>query len=396
VKSRLLSRLEAEIHATANPLTADCLRCELVGYLARLGDIDKAALELLEVQKRYAARPHAALSAWLNLADALIGYHGNPEPLASKIANDKMKRAHAISAAVGMQPLQSIAAGWLAHLALERDDIVATVRFASEALRLARSDHHASRARATLVIAKSYHASGRLDLARAWYDRTQQHAIAEGDDVMLSALLWTTASQRVASLRQAQETSALSLDTTNGDPTNCDEKFADKSSEKGQREQREHTSLSCESTASFDKMRGVRGRHALQPILQAQLLTLLGKSDEALPLFETHSAAALSQGMQSSEAMLLADRAWCRLRAQQEPAARKDAQSALLCLEADMRWGHRAPAHSRLAQVLRTLGDADSASRHEHLAATAWKLHARDQRETVDALDHEFASKTAD
>jgi tetratricopeptide (TPR) repeat protein len=394
VKSRLLIRLEADLQNNANSLAVDCLRCELAAYFARLGDVDKARFEFREVHKRYAVRPHAAVSAWLNLADALIGYHSNPEPLASEIACDKMKRAHAISAAVGMQPLQSLSAGWLAYLAQQRGDAAPTVRYAAEALRLARAEHHASRARASLVVARAYHANGHFDLARGWYDRARRHSIAEGDDAMLSALLWTTATQRVANVRQTLALNPSGTGISSIQKSAVHNSIDDKTCP--EKSMRDHAWLSCESSVSFDKLRGVRGRQTLQPILQAQLLTLLGQTAEALPLFDLHLEASLNEGMRSSEATLLADRAWCRVRAHRLQGARDDARTAQMCLQTTMAWGNRAPGHSRLTQVFHALGEPESARHHERQAADAWKCNARDQAEMTDTLNREFAGWCTD
>ena len=134
MKSRLLSRLDADIAAVTQPLAADCLRCERAAYLARLGDLDQATRELAAVQQRHRAHPQAAISAWLSLADALVSHYTDMGPL----ARDKMKRAYAMSAAAGMKPLQALSAAWLAHLDYLRMDAPAMARHAAEALKAGR------------------------------------------------------------------------------------------------------------------------------------------------------------------------------------------------------------------------------------------------------------------
>lgn len=362
--SRLLSRLESDIRGAPNALTADCLRCERAAYLARLGDLDEAARELAALRERYSSHRHTVISAWIHLADGLISHYTDLAPQ----ARDKLARAQALSAAAGLTPLQALSAAWLAHLEYLRMDAPAMARRAAEAIGLARADHHAALARAKLVVAQGYHEAGRYDLARPWYEQVHRHATADGDDATLSAMMWNTASLWVAAWRQIE---ACGPGPAVGAPPAL---------------------LSAESTANFDAMLGVRSLRSLQPILRAQVCTLLGRSDEALTLYDRHLAEALAQGMRPVEGILLADRAWCRLRAGRDVLARDDAQASASALARPGNWCDRAPGHSRLAQVCDALGDPAAAHSQRELASTAWAGHRKDQAKLVEALDAAFAN----
>lgn len=367
MKSRLLSRLEADIRGATQTLAADCARCERAAYLARIGDFDEAGREIAAIQQRHESRPSAAISAWLNLANGLVSHYSN---LGSS-THDRLKRAHAISSAARLTDLQALSAAWLAHLDYLRMDAAGVARYAAQALTIARPDHHAARARACLVVAQSYDEAGRLDLARPWYDRAHRHATTEGDDSTLSAMLWNKASLRLAALRQALACGPAGA-------------VAD-----------QRALLSAESTANFDAMLGVRSLRALQPILRAQTCSLLGRTDEALALYEQHLADALDQGMGSVEGTLLADRAWCRLQAADETGAAQDARAAEGCLAREAAHCDRAPGHSRLVQVWEALGDRSACERQRQLAQQAWQGHAEDQANLLDALNREFAAGPA-
>lgn len=358
MRSRLLSRLDAEIGAARTPFAADCLRCERAAYLARRGDVDEATRQLDALRKRYSASPSSAISAWLHLAEGLLGHYKDISPH----ARDELTRAHALSAAAGLKPLQALSAAWLAHLDYLRMDIDSMARRVTEALSLAQADHHAALARAKLVVAQAYHEAGRFDLARPWYDRAHGHATAEGDDATLSAMMWNMASLRVAGCRQTEacEPAAVAVDA--------------------------RALLSAESTAHFDDMLGMKSLRALQPILRAQVCTLLGRTDEALALYLAHLTDALGQGMQPVAGVLIADRAWCHLRAGGLSAARADAAAAASALSEPGSFCDRAPGHSRLAQVFDALGEAQAARAQRELAATAWAGHRLDQARLVDAL----------
>lgn len=367
MKSRLLSRLDTDIKAAPTAFAADCLRCERAAYLARQGEEGEVTRELDALRKRYSARPNSEVSAWLHLAEGLLCHYRD----LSSTARDKLTRAHALSAGAGLKRLQALSAAWLAHLDYLRLDSVSMARRIAEALLLAPADHHAALARAKLVVAQAYHEGGRFDLARPWYDRARHHATAEGDDATLSAMMWNMASLRVAGWRQIEacEPAALGANA--------------------------QAMLSADSTAHFDDMFGVKSLRALQPILRAQVCTLLGRTDEALALYLTHLPEALAQGMRSVEGVLLADRAWCQLRAGGLDAARADAASAASALSLPGDFCDRAPGHSRLAQVYEGLGEVDAAGAQRGLATTAWAGHRLDQARLVDALGSAVAATPA-
>jgi hypothetical protein len=359
MKSRLLSRLDTDIRGAPHELAADCLRCERAAYLARLGDFDEARREIDALRQRYGPQPSTAISAWLHLAEALVGHYTDLGPH----ARDKLARAHALSAAAGLKPLQALSAAWLAHLDYLVMDAAAMVRRATEALALARADHHAALARVKLVIAQAYHEAGRYDRAQPGYQQARRHATADGDDATLSAMMWNMASLRVAAWRQL---------AASGRPA---------------AESEMHLLLGAESTAHFDAMVGVRSLGALQPILRAQVCALLGRTEEARTLFDTHLDEALRQGMQPVAGILLADRAWCRLQAGATGAARTDGMAAAAALDLPGSACDRAPGHTRLVQLFDALGDAVAAKRQRALAATAWADLETDQAHLIAALD---------
>ena len=92
---RLLERLNALIARDPESFDGDCARAERACYLARQGKFEAATSELDLLRRRYDARPHPAISTWLSLGDGLMSHFtdmGVP-------ARDKMRRAHALSAA---------------------------------------------------------------------------------------------------------------------------------------------------------------------------------------------------------------------------------------------------------------------------------------------------------
>jgi hypothetical protein len=356
--SRLLTRLDAEIAAARDPLQADLLRAERASHLARLGHGDEALADIAALHARYDAQPHAQMSCWLAVAEGLASHFrdmGAP-------AADKLRRAHALSAAAGLKPLQALSAAWLAHLHYLQLDVAATARCAHEALALAAPDHHAAQSRASLVMAQGLHFAGRIDLALPWYHRAREHANAEGDEATLSALMHNMAWLRAANIRK----SALTGD--------------------GSHNEGEHALLAADSTWNFDLMLGATSLNSLVPLLRAQILVVEGDYATALGLFEGHIELAVKQGMARVRGSFLADLALCKVQVGQFDAARDDAVAAESGIDPNGKFDSRPFIRSTLARVFRALGDIESAERNEANSIREWADHAELQARFLETL----------
>jgi tetratricopeptide (TPR) repeat protein len=353
---RLLERLDAAIALNPESLEGDCARAERACYLARQGQHEQAASELDSLRKRYESRPHPAISTWLSLADGLMSHFSDM----GVAARDKMRRAHALSAAGRLMPLHALSAAWLAHMDDTRMDVDSMVRHLGQALHLADPDHHAARSRANLVAAQALHMAGRLDLAMPWYQRARSHAIAEGDDATISAVMFNMASIRATNLRQVALTG------------------------EGNAMEGVYALMSAEATGSFDARTGGVSAMPLLPLLRAQILTLQGEPVQALALYEEHLDSA--RGMSRMHCANLADQAWCRSQVGQLDAACADALAAAASVGSDTQLDDRAATHSRCAQVFAALGDSAQAQRHIDLAVPLWQDYRAMQARVLDAL----------
>jgi hypothetical protein len=353
---RLLERLDALIAREPDSFDGDCARAERACYLARQGQYEQAAAELNLLRRRYEARPNPAISTWLSLADGLMSHFtdmGVP-------ARDKMRRAHALSAAGRLLPLHALSAAWLAHMDDTRMDVDSMARHLGQAFQIAQMDHHAARSRANLVAAQALHLAGRLDLAMPWYQRARFHATAEGDDATISAIMFNMAYMRAYNLRQVALTG------------------------EGNAMEGVYALLSAEAAGSFDARTGAVNAMPLLPLLRAQILALQGEPAQALALFETHLPEV--NGMQRIQCAMLADQAWCRSQVGQLDAARIDALAAEDKLESDTQLDDRAALHSRCAQVFEAVGDSAQAQRHKSLAAASWDDYRNYQLRVVAAI----------
>jgi hypothetical protein len=368
-RSRLMARLDAAIAAAPNPIEARCLRAERAGLLARQGQLDAAKAVIDELNAQLAWQPNTPLRAWLALADGLRGYYST----LGRDAQTSVELAYTLAQGPPtLQRLRALAAAWLAIMVFASDDVPRTATLLREALDTALPEHHGTRARAALVAAYVYHFAADGGRAQPWYEASRRHAIAEGDETHLSALMhnqaWARANQaRLALLFDAGGATAGHSDAV------------------------AHALMGAESISHYDAGIGTASLGSLVPMLRAQVLTAQGRWADALALFETHFDAALTDGLARMVPCLLADRAWCEWHAGHVPKARALAAAAEQALAQPCDTDDRAMATARLAQVCAALGDAAAAQRHREASRTHYAAHCEQQQRSLALLDQALA-----
>jgi len=361
-RSRLLASLESAIKAADNPIEAQCLRAERAALLARQGQLERAHGVIDELNSQLAWQPgNKVLRAWIALAEGLHGYFS----VIGRDAQATIELAYALAADGGPARLRATTAAWLANMAFNKDDewprMAELVR---EALDTAAPDHHGARARATLVAGYAYHFGGEVERAQPWYEASRRHAIAEGDEAHLSALMHNQAWMRAS---QARMKMLFESADDLGPVTQA--------------------LMGAESIGHYDAGIGTASLGSLVPMLRAQVLTAQGRWAEALELFALHFDSALGEGLQRIAACLLADRAWCELSLGRHDKARALAGAAEQALVEPIDIDDRAMASARLAQVQEMLGEAGLAARHRDESQRLYAQHREQQARIVGLLD---------
>jgi ATP/maltotriose-dependent transcriptional regulator MalT len=367
-RSRLLSSLEAAIKAAANPIEALCLRAERAALLARQGQLERAQGVIDELQSQLAWQPNNhALRAWLALAEGLHGYYS----VIGRDAQPTIELAYTLAQGSGQPRLRATAAAWLANMAFANDEMPRMAALVREALETAAPEHHGARARAALVAGYAYHYAGQAERAQRWYEASRRHAIAEGDEAHLSALM-----HNQAWMRASQARLALLFDANDG--------ISDGSAVT-------HALMGAESIGHYDAGIGTASLGSLVPMLRAQVLTAQGRWGEALALFESHFDSALAEGLKRIAACLLADRAWCELQLGHADKARTLAGAAEQALAEPIDDDDRAIALARLALVRERLGDTGTAARQREQSMRLYATHREQQQRLVALLDESLA-----
>jgi tetratricopeptide (TPR) repeat protein len=361
--SRLIARLDTAIAQARHPIEAACLKAERAGVLARQGHLEPSRKIIDDLQTQFAWRPHAAVSAWLSLAEGLHDHYSRLGPA----ARDRVQRAHALSGAAQQAPLHALSAAWLAHMDYVGHDMARMAQHVAEALATAAPDHHSARSRACLVVAEAYHFAGALEQSQPWYGRSRVHATADGDETHLSALMHNQAGLRGSQARLVAV-------------------FEEVGKEEAAHAARQAL-MSAESTGHFDAGVGTASLGSLVPMLRAQLLTNEARWEDALALFVAHYEAAMAEGLERLKPCYLADMALCRMQLGDSTKAREDTWACEGSLLQPCDIDDRAMAQARLAQVLELLGDAPAAAQHRERAQRDLQAHRGEQARLKALLD---------
>lgn len=364
-RSRLLAKLDAAIAAAPNPIEAKCLRAERAGLLARQGQLEAAKAVIDELQAQLAWQPNKPLQAWVALAEGLHGYYSE----LGRGAQASIEEAyHLAREAGGPKRLQALVAAWLANMAFANDDMPRMATLLRESFAMARPEHHGARARAALVAGYALHFAAHSARAQPWYEASRRHAIAEGDETHLSALMHNQAWMRASQARLALLFDADSADAAHADAV-------------------AHALMGAESIGHYDAGVGTASLGSLVPMLRAQMLTAQGRWPAALELFENYFDAALADGLTRLAPCLLADRAWCEWHNGHSRKAQALAGAAEQALAQPCDTDDRAMATARLAQVYAALGDAPAVTRHREAAMAHIAAHREQQQRIVTLLD---------
>ncbi|MFZ2987309.1 hypothetical protein [Ideonella sp.] len=357
--SRLIERLDQAIAKAEDPVQRECLKAERAGALARHGLLAEARFALTGVRTQSQRHRSALLGAWVSLIDGQIDHF---EAVAPK-ALAKFERAHELADAAADNSMKALASAWMANACFNASNVPAMLGHLRQTLELAPAELHSARARVGLVLADAYRFAGDDERSQAWYLKAREHASAEGDTSMISALL-----HNISAMRSAR----ISLDDAFG---------------QADRDMAAKALLEAESTANYDWGAGAAALAAMVPVIRAQLLAVLGRHEEAVALFDAYLARARSEGMGHREARFLADRAWCHRNNQRSTEALRDARLAERCLAAQFDADDLAATHARLAQVYAACDRAEEAAAHRARAEQSLAAHRLAQMEMRNALN---------
>jgi hypothetical protein len=195
--SQLLKRLQRELSTCTDPLARAELLARISGNLARIGNFDEARQCIAELRRDYAGPRSGPATVWIMLAEGLLHLFSDLNPSAL----DRVKRAQILGLAMRYPAAVALSSAWKAHLEFEKsqfDEMVLSIRIGLEH---ADEDDHDSQVRIAMVLANAFMVSGDRINSQVWFAKARTHAISNGDQASIEALLYNRTAFSIASIR---------------------------------------------------------------------------------------------------------------------------------------------------------------------------------------------------
>jgi tetratricopeptide (TPR) repeat protein len=216
--SRLLLRIEEELRTEASAVRRAELLAKGAGYLARVGRFDEAKRLVAELRQDFGDGHSGRTTVWIMLAEGLLQLFEDFNPGAL----DRIVRAQFLAQAIGDRQLNALSSAWRAHFEFETSKFDAMVQSLSKAIACAHAEDHDAHARLSMVLCNAFLLCGDRVRAQVWFSRSRDHALSDGDQASVEALLYNRAAFGMAWLRAQRcfghvsdsEVSLVRLDVT--------------------------------------------------------------------------------------------------------------------------------------------------------------------------------------
>jgi ATP/maltotriose-dependent transcriptional regulator MalT len=195
--SQLLARLKRDLDLSADPMERAELSAQIAGNLARLGRFDDARKVVGAVREQFGQGQSGRVTVWLMLAEGLIHHFESLSPAAL----DRVRGAQALGSAMGYSTIVALASAWKAHIEFERSDFESMVSSIDLALKNVGADEHDAQTRLAIVLSNAFMIAGDRNQAQLWFKHGHQHAVMNGDQASIDALVYNRAAFLLARLR---------------------------------------------------------------------------------------------------------------------------------------------------------------------------------------------------
>jgi tetratricopeptide (TPR) repeat protein len=195
--SPLLKRLQAQLAEEPDPYRRAEFCATRACYLARIGNFQDARFEIAEIRTTFGDGRSGRVTVLLMLAEALVQHFGD----LSANAADRVARALLLSKAMRDRQLIALTSSWMGYFQFEKSDYELSLRSIAEAMENADSQDHAALSRCAIVLLNTFALCGDWVSSQHWFLVGREHAVAEGDQAGIEALLHSKAVFGVAWLR---------------------------------------------------------------------------------------------------------------------------------------------------------------------------------------------------
>lgn len=195
--SQLIARLDRELEITSDAVKRAEILAKKGSYLARVGRFSDARTIIADLRQKFGDGRSGHATAWIMLTEGLLHLFENISP----VALDRITRAQALGLAMKDTSVIAISSAWKAHLEFETSNFKSMVKSLELAMTHSSDYDHDSRARLAMVLSDSFLICGDRRSAQEWFLRSRDHALKDGDQASVEALLYNRAAFGLARLR---------------------------------------------------------------------------------------------------------------------------------------------------------------------------------------------------
>ena len=281
--SQLLSRLELQLQSTSDPLEIAYIKARKSCYLARTGHFDEARSLVSELRREFGLGENARVSILIMLAEGIIE---NFQSFGST-SKDRIARSQLIAIAIRDRELGAITSAWKAHADFETSDFKSMGVALRTAIDLADPANHEANSRIALVVSNCMYLYGDREAAQRWFMIGRDHALADGDQAAIDALLFNRAALGISSTR------------------------ADSCLSEVDSPQLDLLRLEIASAENFTTMTKIVSLNNLIRLSKARILQLMGHYQQALEVLAVVRSEKPFASYNFSEGMVDLERAYC-------------------------------------------------------------------------------------
>lgn len=195
--SSFLVRLDERLLVEADPIKRGELVAKQAGYLARIGRFAESRAKIADLRKVFGDGRSGRVTAFIMLAEGLVLHF---EQLGSG-ASDRIARAQLLGEAMRDREVVALSSAWRAHLHFENSKFDLAIRSIRLTFQNAESHDHGARVRCSIVLFNAFAICGMREQSQYWFMNGRDHALKDGDQASIDALLHSRATFGVAWLR---------------------------------------------------------------------------------------------------------------------------------------------------------------------------------------------------
>ena len=187
-------RIEEQLLNESDPQRRAELEARRASYLARVGRFQEAGETIANIRKTFGDGRSGRVTALVMLAEALLMYYEKLAPGAA----DRVARAQLLGHAMKDREIVALASAWRGFLEFEDSKFESAFRSVQQACENATAEDHSAWTRSAIVVSLGFALCGQVADGQYWFLEGRNHAVKEGDQASIDALLYNKASFGVA------------------------------------------------------------------------------------------------------------------------------------------------------------------------------------------------------